>query len=437
MRLRAGESALRAILCLLMLLPAFPPLSPTLHADLFSYVAKPDDAFKWELRDTQQKPNGKIYDLHMVSQVWQGITWEHQVQVYEPPEVKYPKVLPLMITGGGAGEDDQARGLLIANMVGARIAVLYHIPNQPLFDNLREDALISYTWMKYFETGDEDWICNFPMVKATVRAMDCLEALAKEQWNTDLDGFIPFGASKRGWTTYLTGIVAPERCVGIAPMVFDILNMAVQVQHQRDFWGDYSPMIDDYTEKGIQNLLDTERGFRLSWMVDPFNFRDRLTMPKLIILGSNDPYWPTDAVNYYYPALPSPKLLLIAPNSGHGLNDITRVVGSLAAFYTLLAENKPLPHPLWQWDETPDALKLTVTSTPKPDETRLWVTHNTKRDFRPSKWEEQPLPAEGDAFVASIPRLEGEYLAAYGELVYLVGPLRLTVSTQPYVLHPG
>jgi PhoPQ-activated pathogenicity-related protein len=425
-----------AVAAVAVLSPITYHLSPAAHADLFSYVAKPDDAFKWELRETQEKPNGRIYDLRMVSQVWQGITWEHSIQVYEPKELKYPKALPLMITGGNPGADDQGLGLMIANLVGARIAVLYNIPNQPLFDGLSEDALISYTWVKFIETGDEDWVVNFAMTKATIRAMDCLDAFAKQQWNTQLEGFVPFGASKRGWTTYLTGCVAPERCLGIAPMVFDILNMPVQIQHQKDFWGDYSPMIDDYTEKGIQNIIGTPRGFRLSWMVDPYNFRDKLTMPKLVILGSNDPYWPTDAVNFYYPGLATPKLLLIAPNSGHGLNDMMRVAGSLGSFFTLLAEKQPLPSPLWQWDETADGLKLTVTSTPKPDETRLWVTHNQKRDFRPSKWEEQPLPAEGEAFVTTIPRLDGEYLAAYGELVYKVGALRLTVSTQPYVLHP-
>jgi len=113
-----------------------------------------------------------------------------------------------------------------------------------------------------------------------------------------------------------------------------------------------------------------------------------------------------------------------------------RVAGSLTGFFTLVAEKQPLPSPLWQWDETPEGLKLTVISDPKPAETRLWVARNAKRDFRPAKWEEQPLPAAGDAFVAEVPRPEGEYLAAYGELVYMVGAARLTVSTQPYVLHP-
>jgi PhoPQ-activated pathogenicity-related protein len=409
---------------------------PAAQADLFSYIAKPDDAFKWELRDVQETPQGKTYDLHMVSQVWEGITWEHQVQIYEPRVILFPDVMPLLITGGSAGPDDRNLGLNVAGMVGARIAALYNIPNQPLFNGLTEDGLISYTWVRYLETGDEDWVLLFPMVKSAVRAMDCLEAFAKERLGTTLRGFMPLGASKRGWTTYLTGIADPDRCLAIAPMVFDILNMAVQIEHQHEFWGDYSPMIHDYTDKGLQNVGNTERGFRLTWICDPYNFRDRLTMPKLVILGSNDPYWPVDAVDLYYPGLPSPKLLLIAPNSGHGLEDTPRVLGSLAGFFRLVARGERLPQPTWQFDESPAGAKLTVTAPAKPAETRVWAARSPVRDFRNAKWQEAPLPADGEAFSATIARGEGEYTAAYGEVVFPVDAFRLTVSTQTYVLCP-
>jgi len=406
------------------------------RADLFTYVNKPDAAYKWELRGVTDVPNGKIYDLHLVSQVWQGITWEHQLQVYEPTTVEFPDVMPLYITGGGAGDDDKALGLTIANGVGSRVAILYHIPNQPLFNGLTEDALISYTWVKYMETGDEDWICNFAMVKATLRAMDCLQEFAQQQWQTKLRGFVPLGASKRGWTTYLTGIADRERVIAMAPMVFDILNMPVNVQHQRDFWGAYSPEIADYTEKGLEQMFETGRGFQLFWMVDPYTYRDHLQMPKLVILGSNDPYWPTDAVNFYWAGLPSPKLLLIAPNSGHGLNDAARVLGSIGAYIRLIAQHKPLPVLQGKWDEAPEGLTLTVKTDTTPIETRVWVARSPIRDFRPAKWGEAPLPAAGEAFVTTVARAEGQYTAAYGEVVFDVDGRRLTCSTQPRVMAP-
>jgi PhoPQ-activated pathogenicity-related protein len=406
------------------------------QSDLFSYLAKADEAFRWELRGVTEKPTGKVYDLHLVSQVWQGITWEHQLQVYEPKEVAFGDLMPLLITGGSADDEAQGLGLTVAGLVGARVAVLYHIPNQPLFDDLREDGLISYTWMKYMETGDEDWILLFPMAKAAVRAMDCLEQLAQQQWTTKLRGFVPLGASKRGWTTYLTAIAAPERCLAMVPMVFDILNMPVQLQHQYDFWGHYSPQISEYTDKGVQHLMDSERGFRLSWINDPYSYRDRMLMPKLIVLGSNDPYWPTDAVNYYYPGLPAPKLLLITPNSGHGLNDLPRVVGSVGAFFRLVARGEPLPKLSCQFDESAEGLKLSVSADPKPAEARIWVAHAAQRDFGKAQWTEAPLTDAGDTLTATIARVEGQDTAAYGELVFPVDNLRLTVSTQPRVMGP-
>jgi len=36
-------------------------------------------------------------------------------------------------------------------------AVLMNVPNQPLYEDRREDALIAYTFNQYIKTGDEIW----------------------------------------------------------------------------------------------------------------------------------------------------------------------------------------------------------------------------------------------------------------------------------------
>ena len=61
-----------------------------------------------------------------------------------------------------------------------------------------------------------------PMAKSAVRAMDAVQAVAKEG-ASDVERFMVPGASKRGWTTWLTGAV-DDRVAAIAPMVIDTLN---------------------------------------------------------------------------------------------------------------------------------------------------------------------------------------------------------------------
>ena len=80
--------------------------------------------------------------------------------------------------------------------------------------------------------------------------------------------FVVSGASKRGWTTWLTGAVDP-RVVGIAPMVIVTLNMKAQNANQIKVWGKYSEQIDDYTERGLMDRFEEPDRKRLWEMVDP------------------------------------------------------------------------------------------------------------------------------------------------------------------------
>src|SRR5688500_3738457 len=74
--------------------------APYARADLFNYVKKQDASFSWKLNEKIEVPDGTVYDLHLVSQTWQGIRWEHSLQVYLPKGVKPGSKMLLWNQGG-------------------------------------------------------------------------------------------------------------------------------------------------------------------------------------------------------------------------------------------------------------------------------------------------------------------------------------------------
>ena len=70
-----------------------------------------------------------------------------------------------------------------------------------------------------------DWVVFFPMARACSRAMDAVTQFAQQKLGSQykLENWLTYGASKRGWTTWWTG-VADARVKMIAPIVMDLLN---------------------------------------------------------------------------------------------------------------------------------------------------------------------------------------------------------------------
>src|SRR5262249_6977682 len=273
------------------------------RADLPDYLKKPEAAYTWSLKEKIAHPDGTIYDLRMVSQTWQDITWEHQLQGYQPSDVQPSTTMLLCNTGGNAKPLDVLLGMELAKKSKAPVAFLFNNPNQPLLGGKKEDALIAETFVRYLKTKDDTWPLLLPMVKSVVKGMDTVQAFSKEEWKQPVEGFIISGASKRGWTTWLTAASGDPRVKAIAPAVIDMLNMKEQLPHQLKSFGAYSEMIGDYTKLGLAELPDSPEVRKLYGLVDPYSYREQLTLPKLILLGNNDPYWTVDALNLYWDGL--------------------------------------------------------------------------------------------------------------------------------------
>jgi PhoPQ-activated pathogenicity-related protein len=410
------------------------------RADLEQYVQKPEPSFTWKLKErlNSEQSGDRIYDLHFVSQSWQENAWEHQLQVYQPRNVAPKATMFLWVTGGSARPAYVSLGLELARRIRAPVAFLYQIPNQPLLENkLREDDLIAETFVRYLRTKDENWPLLFPMVKSVVKAMDVLQAFGGQEWNERVNHFIVSGASKRGWTTWLTAAV-DQRVRAIAPVVIDTLNMRAQMPQQLKAFGAYSTRLAPYTSRGLVPIPETPEGQRLLSMVDPWAYRDKLALPKLIVNGSNDFYWATDALNLYWNDLPGNKWVLYVPNAGHNLqrqdkpesDRLTDLVNGLAAFSRHQMSGRTMPSLTWKHENADGRLRLTVEATPPPKAARLWVAQQITRDFRTATWQEQAATLANGRVIGEVTPPEKGHIAFFGELDYEIDGLKYQLSTQ-------
>ena len=414
-----------------------------LRADLPEYLAKPDPSYAWELSGKSELADITFYELRLTSQTWQGIKWEHNLNVFVPKNPSPAGTALLLIDGGSQNKLDQKPGAdallygsALAQKTGVPCAILKQVPNQPLFGDLREDALIAETFRRFISTHDDTWPLLFPMTKAAVRAMDALGEFSAKELGAKLDKFVVTGGSKRGWTTWLTAASDP-RVVALAPMVIDVLNTKPQMEHQLKVFGTYSEQTADY--HALLRAPETEDSRRLWRMVDPYSFREKITQPKLVILGNNDPYWATDALNFYWDGLPGPKSIHYVANAGHNLTPKgpdgksqppMRAIDTLGVFTRLVLAGKPMPQIEWKHDGDAAHPRLVVTSTPAPKAARLWVAHAPTQDFRAARWEEQPAALDGEKVTGTIDAPATGSAAFYAALDYEFNGVGYTLCTQ-------
>lgn len=319
----------------------------------------------------------------MTSQSWMGREWLHTVTLFIPEGSETSDTAAVYVTGGEPNDADASEAVEIAQRSGRPVALLYHIPNQPIFDR-REDDLIAHTFEQFIDTGDTNWPLLYPMTRATIRCLDLLEGFD----GMNLKRFVVMGASKRGWTTWLAAATGDPRIVGIAPMVIDNLNFPAQMEHQVQSWGGYSEQIQDYTSRELQEEMDTGRGAELVTMMDPINYVDQIRCPILIVNGANDRYWTVDALSLYWDLLPEPKHCLIVPNAGHLLGDKVKMIESLGAFVSACAHRATLPEVSARHYESGFDMRIDPVAT-----ITTWVAVSDSLDFRDSEWQELPMGA--------------------------------------------
>ncbi len=394
--------------------------------DLQQYVSTPDSSYSWREVSAGRIGSSEFVEAILTSQIWRGIAWKHQLFIIRPMKLDMPHRQAFLYIDGGSWQPEYEHGigsdlppsaeffLHLAETLHAPVAVVRQVPFEPMFGR-REDALVAYTFGQFLKTGEGDWPLLLPMVKSAARAMDAVHDIALSHWGIPIERFTVAGASKRGWTSWLLAAV-DHRVASVAPMVIAMLDLPAQIELQRQTFGALSPQIRDY--QAITKALDTPLGHDLVSLVDPWSYRALLTMPKLILLGTNDPYWPADALKIYWSGLPEEKRLLDLPNQTHDLGDIDLLTGSLSALYRYSARNRPMPQLVWNFGRAPGELQLSVRSDRNPVRVLAWAAASASRDFHESTWTSHDCEKANGQYVCTEPLAQDHYTGLYAEFYF-------------------
>jgi PhoPQ-activated pathogenicity-related protein len=152
------------------------------------------------------------------------------------------------------------------------------------------------------------------------------------------------------------------RVVGIAPMVIDLLNVVPSFQHHYRVYGFWSPAVKDYFDEHLMEELGNSRFKELMDLVEPYSYRDRFTMPKLIINAAGDQFFLPDSSRFYFDDLLGEKHLLYEANADYSLKG-TDVNQSIAAFYQSIVDSGKRPKVDWTF-ESDGSIRAMTDTTP-------------------------------------------------------------------------
>lgn len=446
-RALAGPLLITLSWSLLVVAPAFAQRAAPTPTPLDEYVRKPDAAFRWEVASSKAGERSDTIVLRVASQAWRMTpevdreVWQHWLVVSRPHELKHDT--GFLFIGGGANDaaaPERADPMIarIAEESGTIVAELKAVPNQPLVFHQdgtprKEDDLLGYGWDQYIKTGESSWVPQLAMAKSAVRAMDALQQWARQE-SASLERFVVAGASKRGWTTWLTAAVDP-RVAAFVPIVIDVANVEPSIRHHAEAYGFWAQAIGNYYQHQILQRWDHPRLKELYRFIDPYSYRDRLTQPKLVLNASGDQFFLPDSSQFYFQELQGERLLRYVPNADHSLrgSDATE---SLMAFYQMFLSDRPRPRVDWTFR---DDGTIEVRCQPAPARARQWQATNAKnRDFRlmtigPAFASHELASACEGTYIGRIDPPGAGWTAFFVELEFDSGgafPLKLTTSVR-------
>jgi PhoPQ-activated pathogenicity-related protein len=193
--------------------------------------------------------------------------------------------------------------------------------------------------------------------------------------------------------------------------------------------------VKDYVEQGIMEWIGKPEFRALMKIEEPYEYRDRLTMPKLLLNATGDQFFLPDSSQFYFDKLKGERHLRYVPNTSHAI-DKSDALQSLHSFYSSVVKGTPRPEFSWTFEKD-GAIK--VISKQRPEAVHLWhATNPEARNFRhdvigPVYTSTVLLPSGPNTWVARVPKPAKGWTAYFVELTFPTGgkfPLKLTTAVR-------
>ena len=381
---------LKLVLCILTFVHSFSSFAS--NEVLADYVHEPEEEFR-VLKTTLVSIHDdyKIYNINFNSLKWldknrvDDPVWNHNLVIIVPNIIESENCF-YRISNGSRNEkvpDDIHPIVRHVSLEKKAVGIeIRNIPNQPIKfkdidQDLIEDGIIAYGWDKFLRNDDKDYIVRLPMLKASYLGFRVARDFLKQN-DIEVSEYIAFGESKRGWVVWLLPIVDPQ-IKAILPSVIDVLNVQKSMKHHQSVYGDWSPVLQDYEKFEIPSRMFSKEFASLTDIIDPLNYRETLDLPKLVINAGNDQFFLPDNSQFYFDQLIGENRLMFLPNEGHQFRLNKEQLESIATYFSLVDQEKPLPKIFWQKDKD----NISIRSDTKIQELRVWrATNGQARDFR-------------------------------------------------------
>lgn len=145
----------------------------------------------------------------------------------------------------------------------------------------------------------------------------------------------------------------------------------------------------------ITARFDDPNMIKLQEIEDPYFYRDRLTMPKLIVNAGGDEFQQPDDTHYWWNDMPEPKHFLMMPNTEHmTVTGFAQALPAIGTFFKYLINGIPMPTASWTISEDTGDIRAVLSypqdpMTPKVANVTMWYAKScnkgnaaARRDFR-------------------------------------------------------